>query len=158
MNRARRILSNLSRHVPQINIISDFKQYFFRSLSYLMSALRLQHRIWVVLVLKPAAVARIGLVVLDDLDGIPHEARPVRRRRRRRRRDDAVGEADFLLLVGERVSVVEAVNQVGSAAEAAEAVLFPGTGAGAGTVDLELSAASPVSVVMMVVVGMLPMT
>ena len=106
MNRARRILSNLSRHVPQINIISDFKQYFFRSLSYLMSALRLQHRIWVVLVLKPAAVARIGLVVLDDLDGIPHEARPVRRRRRRRRRDDAVGEADFLLLVGERVSVV----------------------------------------------------
>ena len=156
MNRARRILSNLSRHVPQINIISDFKQYFFRSLSYLMSALRLQHRIWVVLVLKPAAVARIGLVVLDDLDGVPHEARPVRRRRRRRRRDDAVGEADFLLLVGERVSVVEAVNQVGSAAEAAEAVLFPGTGAG--TVDLELSAASPVSVVMMVVVGMLPMT
>ena len=156
MNRARRILSNLSRHVPQINIISDFKQYFFRSLSYLMSALRLQHRIWVVLVLKPAAVARIGLVVLDDLDGIPHEARPVRRRRRRRRRDDAVGEAAFLLLVGERVSVVEAVNQVGSAAEAAEAVLFPGTGAG--TVDLELSAASPVSVVMMVVVGMLPMT
>ena len=156
MNRARRILSNLSRHVPQINIISDFKQYFFRSLSYLMSALRLQHCTRVVLVLKPAAVARIGLVVLDDLDGIPHEARPVRRRRRRRRRDDAVGEADFLLLVGERVSVVEAVNQVGSAAEVAEAVLFPGTGAGA--VDLELSAASPVSVVVMVVVGMLPMT
>ena len=132
-----------------------------KNVSYLMSPLRVHDHVRVVLVLKPAAVARVGLVVLGHvvelirriiLHRITDETGSRRSRRRRRRCDDSVGEADLFLL-GQGVVVmrlevvVNVVDEVGGAAGAA------GFG-GDHSVDLVVA----VVVVVCVVMRVLPVT
>lgn len=102
-----------------------------------MPPLRVQDHIGIVLVLEPAAITRIGLVVLDgvvelirriSLDRIPDKTGTRRSRRWRGRGDDAVCKADFFFFVDgmvmvdvvvmwmKMISSLHVVHQVGGAA------------------------------------------